>query len=318
MIIREAKSEDVPHIVSLLKKSLGESLMPKSEQYWIWKHIRNPFGVSPVLVAEENNTLIGVRAFMCWQWTRQGKILRAIRAVDTATHPDHQGKGIFKKLTLKLVDTCKNDGVDFVFNSPNSQSKPGYLKMGWEEAGKLPVSIQVRKPLSMLYNVVMSRQASEPELKTQLSELLFHPGLQTLLANTQPQNISTLYSPAYLQWRYLQVPVVKYGAVGIHDKDELRGLLIYRFKPSKAGIELRITDIFARAETDFKALISKLTRECPQAEFITLSGAGLQKLGMITMNIGPVVTVRNLNLTSTEELAHFHKWSPSLGDLELF
>src|SRR5688500_17576198 len=98
MEIRRAVEADIPEIVSLLKLSLGESLMPKSERYWRWKHIENPFGVSPVLLAIEAGTIIGVRAFMRWAWSRGETRLEAVRAVDTATHPDFQGRGIFRKL----------------------------------------------------------------------------------------------------------------------------------------------------------------------------------------------------------------------------
>jgi N-acetylglutamate synthase-like GNAT family acetyltransferase len=62
MQIRAANDSDIPAIIDLLKISLGETLLPKSENYWRWKHIENPFGPSPVLLAVEDNNLIGVRA----------------------------------------------------------------------------------------------------------------------------------------------------------------------------------------------------------------------------------------------------------------
>ena len=97
MDIRAAQPQDTPAIIEILKKSLGESLIPITENLWSWKHEQNPFGKSFVLLALENAELIGVRAFMRWRWQWNGKEFEAIRAVDTATHPDHQGKGIFKK-----------------------------------------------------------------------------------------------------------------------------------------------------------------------------------------------------------------------------
>src|SRR5688572_23337100 len=106
MDIREATDSDIPEIIALLKISLGESLMPKSERYWRWKHIENPFGRSPVILCWDEGKLVGVRAFMRWEWISEGQLYRAVRAVDTATHPDYQGKGIFKKLTLSLVESC--------------------------------------------------------------------------------------------------------------------------------------------------------------------------------------------------------------------
>ena len=93
MIIRKATESDIPEIIDLLKRSLGESLIPKSEPLWRWKHLENPFGPSPCLLAEENGKLIGVRAFLRWDYVENQQIYHAYRAVDTATHPDHQGKG---------------------------------------------------------------------------------------------------------------------------------------------------------------------------------------------------------------------------------
>src|SRR5690242_1982453 len=68
MQIRPATPQDKPAMIGLLKKSLGEGMIPKSEALWDWKHEQNPFGASFVLLAEENGVLIGLRAFMQWQW----------------------------------------------------------------------------------------------------------------------------------------------------------------------------------------------------------------------------------------------------------
>jgi hypothetical protein len=104
MQVVEATSSDIPEIITVLKSSLGEGLLPKSAEYFIWKHIHNPFGGSKILLAKENNQIIGVRAFMYWNWVCGNDVIKTVRAVDTATLPTHQGKGIFKKLTLQAVD----------------------------------------------------------------------------------------------------------------------------------------------------------------------------------------------------------------------
>src|SRR5687768_822241 len=134
MQLKEATQEDIPEIVSLLKLSLGESLMAKSERFWLWKHVENPFGVSPVIIAVADGKIVGVRAFMRWAWADETERIEAVRAVDTATHPEFQGKGIFSKLTKALLKDCEEKGIRLVYNTPNSQSLPGYLKMGWNVA----------------------------------------------------------------------------------------------------------------------------------------------------------------------------------------
>lgn len=60
--IRQALDTDIPAIIEVLKASLGESKLKKSEEIWRYKHVDNPFGKSLVLVAEENDEIIGVRA----------------------------------------------------------------------------------------------------------------------------------------------------------------------------------------------------------------------------------------------------------------
>jgi N-acetylglutamate synthase-like GNAT family acetyltransferase len=181
MDIRVATDQDIPAIVGLLKESLGESLLPKSEKYWVWKHVENPFGVSPVLLATEGSQLIGVRAFMRWRWENKERSVEAVRAVDTATHPDFQGRGIFNKLTVSMIDYCMKQQWDVIFNTPNKKSKPGYIKMGWQEAGKFPMNVKIVKPLSMVRKAMFkATAAAEDGSDTSLAYYLDHKGLADL------------------------------------------------------------------------------------------------------------------------------------------
>lgn len=328
MEIRHAAQEDIPGIVDLLKVSLGEDLMPKSEQYWRWKHVDNPFGQSPVLIAVENDSIIGVRAFMKWQWTSGGRILNAIRAVDTATHPDHQGKGIFKKLTLSLLDIAKRDGIDFVFNTPNNQSKPGYLKMGWIEAGRLPIRLNIRRPGAILMNVLNVKEKTQGEVHGTIAGTFEHPGFESLLCDHFSQNtkLITKFSREYLIWRYRDVPVANYVAVAETNNDQLNGLVIGRIKHSGMGVEFRITDIFLKKANGGKKLKLELDKVIRSLgiDFVTISGQVsppyFAVLGLMNAKIpfGPVVTVRAVNNKELTSFHNFANWSPSLGDLELF
>jgi len=329
MEIREAKDSDIPEIVSLLRLSLGETLMPKSEQYWRWKHIENPFGPSPVLLCWEGGQLIGVRAFMRWEWICGDQIYKTVRAVDTATHPDHQGKGIFKKLTLALLHRCNEEGVDFVFNTPNQQSKPGYLKMGWEEAGRLPVCVDVQRPFSMLINLMTRAKPQEYNEGNDGVKYYLQPEkLNGLLTNVHNHSSRLITNTAtqYLNWRYSDVPVAKYVAVGEEKGGVLTGLIIGRIKESRLGRELRIVECFLKNSTDGIELRRRLKdwERDWNVDYVTFSGAvkgcatrlanGLR----IKTAIGPLVTMRSLAMTDLKMLKKFNQWSPALGDLELF
>jgi N-acetylglutamate synthase-like GNAT family acetyltransferase len=327
MEIRTATEHDVPLIVELLKKSLGEELMPKSREYWQWKHIDNPFGKSPVILAFENDILVGVRAFMRWQWKSSGQVFESVRAVDTATHPDYQGRGIFKKLTLELLNYCANEGWHFVFNTPNSNSKPGYLKMGWKEAGKLPISIPILHPVSVALNMSRLKQSVVKTNDTNQESFLQHPNLEELLKQNAVRckdQIITSHTVKSLQWRYQNVPVAKYFTCGLQTAGKLRVLLVYRLKSSSAGNELRVTDIFMdtdKYKTDVRAMVKDLVKQ-HAADYATVSGLNswLNGAGLYLrkLPVGPVVTVRNITFDAANTLHNFNGWSPSVGDLELF
>jgi hypothetical protein len=327
MEVREATEADVPAIVSLLKLSLGETLMPKSEKYWRWKHFENPFGKSPTLLCWEGDMLIGVRAFMRWQWREGKRIYSALRAVDTATHTGYQGKGIFKKLTLALVDACTKHNDHFVFNTPNKQSKPGYVKMGWEEAGRLPINVAIVRPMKIARNL-FTRPDSVTVEENSLRYYLDHPSLDSLIEHERGKtiNITTNISVSYLKWRYMNVPVADYVAIGEEEAGRLVGLIIGRIKDSRLGNELRVTDFFFQGDHVRDRLIKKikLNAKLWGVDYCTMTGtyAGngnlLRYPIALNVPVGPIVTIRSLALNDLDDLKNFKKWSPTLGDLELF
>ena len=83
---------------------------------------------------------------MRWRLTTPGGgELSCVRAVDTAVHPDFQRRGLFRSLNEAAIEIARDDGVDLVFNTPNAQSRPGYLKQGWRDVG--PIGVMIRPGL---------------------------------------------------------------------------------------------------------------------------------------------------------------------------
>lgn len=309
MLIRRATEEDIPAIIELLKTSLGESLMPKSESFWRWKHIDNTFGPSPVVLALEGDRIAGVRAFMRWEWKRLNQVLRAVRAVDTATHPDFQGKGIFKKLTLQLVEHCKKSNeVDFIFNTPNKKSKPGYLKMGWREVGRLPV---VLRP-STYWKKQSHHFDSDFRFTPQRFDELMK-SIQSALSGSESPNLRTNLSIRYLRWRYIQCPNIPYFIA--HD-DAADWFVFFRLKSTRLGTEFRI------CETVMSSSVNPGLVRLKMKQVISLSGANFVSAGVsafgktkVALPVGPVVTVNEIR---DDLRLNFENWQPNLGDLEVF
>jgi N-acetylglutamate synthase-like GNAT family acetyltransferase len=326
MEIREAGDDDIPAIVNLLKSSLGEGLMLKSETYWRWKHVDNPFGRSPVLIAVEGSLIVGVRAFMCWKWEKEKQSVHAVRAVDTATHPDFQGRGIFSTLTKALLKKCEEQNVAFVFNTPNQKSLPGYIKMGWREAGRLPVRVSVRRPVAILRGIILKRSGEDnySSIGSQLS-WMNNPSLENLLEKHRQRfngSFTTAHSANSLKWRYQDVPVADYFVEGLESKGNLDALFFYRLKQGRFGKEFRITDYFSSSEDadrSIKPIVADIAKK-HEVDFVTIEGlTGASILpGLNFSRKGPIVTVRRVTALEDESMKQFTHWRPSVGDLELF
>ncbi len=146
--------DDEDQIVDLLGVAMYGADFPDLRGYWRWKHYDCPFGESFGLVAVDQEKaagkVVGLRVFMRWELLGHGRVYRAGRAVDTATHPDWRRRGFFEHMTIALTERLTAEGFDLTFNTPNQFSLPGYLKMGWEEVGRLPLRVKVRRPARVL------------------------------------------------------------------------------------------------------------------------------------------------------------------------
>ena len=116
LTIRRAGPEDREAIITLARASLGWKEGDPNEAFFAWKHDENAFGTSPAwLSVAPDGRIAGLRVFLRWRFrTPQGQTLSAVRAVDTATHPDFQGRGIFTTLTLGALPDLRDDGIGSV------------------------------------------------------------------------------------------------------------------------------------------------------------------------------------------------------------
>ncbi len=312
MEIRESEPGDIKQIIDVLKASLGETSSKKTEAVWIFKHIDNPFGKSIVLVAVENKRIIGVRAFMRWQWQLGDHLFSAFRAVDTATHPDHQGKGIFKKLTLKALELVKEQGDDFIFNTPNTQSLPGYLNMGWKELDKLKIRVKPTNPINWLNkktgkSYIVNNTCAEGQLANLVSDYNKLKAVEN--------KCFTLKSLEYLLWRYENNSLQNYEVEADQDF-YLAGYI----KEHKYFKELRITEHIYSDDFGLQKINKAVKKMSKKFGAQISSSTGLNSGLGFSGNFGPVLTLRVLNLDSNlkQELLQLNNWSYTLVDLELF
>ena len=176
-------NEDLDEIIKLIHKNLDSEF---TAELFLWKHLENPFGKSYGLLALDQEKIVGLRMFMFWKFENLsgGKGLIAIRPVDTVVDEKYRGQGLFKRLTLTGLEECK-EAYDFIFNTPNGNSLPGYLKMGWEKLNKdYNFKIAVLNPIqkTLAFNNI------DPNI------------IKTEIFNSTA--VTTQKDQAYFKWRY--------------------------------------------------------------------------------------------------------------------
>jgi GNAT superfamily N-acetyltransferase len=334
--IRLLADKDVPSVVELLDLALGTGQVPRTEAFWEWKHRHNPFGPSIGLVAEAGGRIVGVRTFMRWRWQTGGDCRKAVRAVDTVTHPGWRGKGLFTELTQKLVGRLKGEDVGFVFNTPNKKSRPGYLKMGWRDVCRIPLLIRVGRPLRMT-RVLAQDRSSNPDCVSnsdqlpQVADLLEEPVLDSLLDEIcrDEGRLHTPRSRGYLCWRYGKVPAVRYHGLS-RFKESSGALIIVRSRRRSGLRELSLSEVLVTRDVAGVRTGAQLIDEIISAsgpDYVLACAAkgtpereALRRAGFLPFQIpGPRFTLR----TVTDEPLNpdpllWESWRLMIGDMELF
>ena len=189
-----------------------------------WKHEQNPFGASPAWVAVDRRRGRRASARSCGGIRAPRRPARAaVRAVDTATAPAHQGKGIFRTLTTTAVEEMTAEGVDLVFNTPNDNSRPGYLRMGWSTVGRLPLVARVggiaeRAAHAHLAGPGRALAGRDRRPGTDAAALLARPPRRRRCSTRSGRR--AVFAPRarreYLRWRY-GLPALGYRAIALDD-----------------------------------------------------------------------------------------------------
>lgn len=334
---RPAEVTDLPGILELYRVCLDDGTVPMSRRFWQWKHGDNPFGPSPCLVATAENRLVGLRVFMRWRWQVGEQRVRSLRAVDTATHPSWRGHGVFSELTRRLVAAENGQGAAFVYNTPNRRSRPGYLRLGWRDVGRIPLLVRrLRAARAVVAGLGLSSAATAPDLQRfpPVAELLSRRMVAELgndeADSSRRPRLRTDRSPAYLQWRYSDIPGFDYRALWRQAGDcRCWAAVIFRGRTRRRLSEIAVCEILRGADersADLAAaLLEELARRGEAHYLVAASGPGsptraiLRQAGFRALpQVGPRLTVLPLDAaTELPDPTLAHSWDPSIGDFEI-
>lgn len=317
--VRRATPDDHAAAIPMLRNALKKADDPHYEAFLDWKHKENAFGQSPAWVALHEGRIVGFRTFLRWRFVNdEGKKVTAVRAVDTATDPEYQGLGIFRTLTLRGVAELTLAGDGIVFNTPNDQSRPGYLKMGWRAVRRLPVGVLPSGP-GALRRMVASKVPASLWSETTSAGLdgreVFADAdvARELLQHAPTKGFRTDRTPEYLAWRTRLEPL-RYRVLLASERDPAQGGLIFRLRRRGATVEAAVLEELVPDAVTGARLVARLLRRTGADYAIGLRSG--PSAGLIPMpNTGPLLTTRPLAASPPVSPGD---WTLTLGDIELF
>jgi GNAT superfamily N-acetyltransferase len=322
VVTRRAGSDDQPGVLELAHRSLGWLGVDEDARFFQWKHFENPFGTSPMWVAVHGDRVVGFRTFLRWRFRApDGSSVSAVRAVDTATHPEYQGLGIFTRLTLTAVDALRAEGVAMIFNTPNASSLPGYLKMGWSVVGRLPTAVMLGRVGSLPILATARRPASLGSIEIRVGEsageVFADRDAVAALLSAQPRarGLVTARSPELLAWRYGFAPL-RYRVI-LGGSSPADGLVVFRLRRRGSAVEAVVCDALTPSADPriLRALLRDVARRTGADYLLQLRRRVVSPGPFLRLpRMGPILTCRRLDGNPVPSL---RAWELTLGDIEL-
>lgn len=335
LLVRPYEEEDEARVIDLLETTLGGGPGgARPSEFFRWKHLASPFGASYMLIGEADGCIAGFRAFMRWRFQAGAMSFPAVRAVDTATHPDYRRSGIFSLLTREALASLRGD-TDLVFNTPNEKSLPGYLKLGWRVVATVRPSLRVRRPLRFVRGLRSLRDldgaaGEAPSVGAEpAGEALRDEDAVSALLQVAGSELRGLHTPRdlpYLRWRYGRAPLLDYRALRVERAGRLSGLALFRVRPRGVLWEATIAELLvAPGDVGTAGRLLRGVAKSAGVDHLTCwsppgstAARAARRHGFLPAPSGVTFVAKPLKERMRPDPTRRESWALSLGDLEVF
>lgn len=217
--------------------------------YLKWEYEDNPAGKAILEVAQAEDQLVAQYLVLPRMFSVFGATVMGSLSVNSLTHPDYRGQGLFGKLANAVYERCSKNGCQFTVGMPNPVSYPLFVsKLNFANPGRIPFRILPLRPLSMIRKRLSGhkkKHGAEFGLKKamQLSQfgngrelLSFSPQedqdlLETFIAEWEKHHpLAVKRSAAYMHWRYVSVPNRQYHLCIVRHYGKIEALMVVRMK----------------------------------------------------------------------------------------
>ncbi|HLZ74967.1 GNAT family N-acetyltransferase [Phenylobacterium sp.] len=166
-----------------------------------WRYRDNPAGAVIGADAWDGERLAAHYVACPLEARIDGELVRGLVSLNTATHPDYQGRGLFTRLAEHAYGLGRDAGYGFVIGVANANSTPGFLrKLGFQDAGRLHAGLLASVPSRFEPAAVQYQGAWREDL------------LAWRLANPDGQYVTARRGGLTCVWARTHLPFVRCGA----------------------------------------------------------------------------------------------------------
>lgn len=327
--------ENLLNLELFFKKVYSGTVQYGTREQFEWKIFNNPVHLGIVNAALSNNSIVSSTSLTPKSLFINGTQVNAAEIGDTYTDENHQRKGLFATLVNKTRTEGIENGLVYIYGTPNSNSLPGYLKKcDFAVASNLNVfgycsilKFSASKNKSALFNFLiklMNEIISIPlgfyfkfrSHGVNLTEInQFDSGFDALWENVKNDyNYVFKRDSLSLNWRFLKSPFT-YKKYGIYQNSSVVGYIITR--EDAASSTLYIADYLisksnihmlekATSKILAKALVGNFNKVYAWGSSSDYALKAFTKNIFIKRSSVPIIIFRNNATTKISNLKTYH------------
>jgi len=242
----------------LYRRTHGPDAAEAVRLRWDWQHKRNPHNTSGqpgIWVAREGPTVVGHCPTLPVRLSLKGLEVEGAWGAHAMVAPEREDQGLGDAL-LRAWD--RNSGAVLLLET-TGETRRGSSQLRWPQTHQLPCVVKpltrraIRLPhwptplnrlvsaLTMPLVYVVSR--SRP-LRAECEPIRrFDSSFNALWERLAPKfDLAVRRDAAYLNWRYVEPPHVRYSAVALKRHGELHGYAVYRHRHEPLGRATMLVD----------------------------------------------------------------------------
>ncbi len=267
---------DARDSLGLLRNALGESEATASACQE-WQCQRSPGGTAIASLAREAETgrLIGQAVTIPMRVRVAGKVRLASLALDPVVDPSRQGRTVLAGLLRKVSTLSAEEGIAFTYGFPNQASYSTFLNQaGFRSVGAVPLLLRPLNPerlaMKTAHSPTPAKAASVARRVWRTSEPVARPealpGLEIAQVASFDSSFKVFWDrvehrfpvmvvrdPAYLNWRFADVPMREYKTFAARSEGEIRGFIVLRVAPLGEFAAGFIVDLIVETSAEGRA-----------------------------------------------------------------